>query len=165
MTFNLPMAQDITGYGPLFPIKPPRRRVILFIYAGRQRSDGQAAGGAAQQLADRSPPVIVAIGYQTNLPFDLNGRAYDYTPAPGIDREGSENNPRFHRKTGGGPAFRQLLERHIAPQVEQGITINPERRGYGDILMAVRFRLLAVVIPFISITAPARHSAGITLSC
>ncbi len=30
MTFNLPMAQDITGYGPLFPIKPPRRRVILF---------------------------------------------------------------------------------------------------------------------------------------
>lgn len=73
--------------------------------------------------------MIVAIGYQTNLPFDLNGRAYDYTPAPGIDREGSENNPRFHRKTGGGPAFRQLLERHIAPQVEQGITINPERRG------------------------------------
>ncbi|MEG3384742.1 alpha/beta hydrolase, partial [Salmonella enterica] len=40
-----------------------------------------------------------------------------------------ENNPRFHRKTGGGPAFRQLLERHIAPQVEQGITINSERRG------------------------------------
>lgn len=29
MTFNLLMAQDITGYGPLFPIKPPRRRVIL----------------------------------------------------------------------------------------------------------------------------------------
>ncbi|WP_432416563.1 alpha/beta hydrolase, partial [Salmonella enterica] len=28
-----------------------------------------------------------------------------------------------------GPAFRQLLERHIAPQVEQGITINSERRG------------------------------------
>ena len=34
-----------------------------------------------KQLAEKSPPVIVAVGYQTNLPFDLNGRAYDYTPA------------------------------------------------------------------------------------
>ncbi len=27
-----------------------------------------------KQLAEKSPPVIVAVGYQTNLPFDLNGR-------------------------------------------------------------------------------------------
>lgn len=55
-----------------------------------------------KQLADHSPPVIVAIGYQTNLPFDLNGRAYDYTPAPGIDRDDSENNPRFIVKPAAG---------------------------------------------------------------
>lgn len=107
---------------------PPSGYPVLYMLDGNAVMD-RLPETLLKQLADHSPPVIVAIGYQTNLPFDLNGRAYDYTPAPGIDREGSENNPRFHRKTGGGPAFRQLLERHIAPQVEQGITINPERRG------------------------------------
>ncbi|WP_079904661.1 alpha/beta hydrolase, partial [Salmonella enterica] len=107
---------------------PPSGYPVLYMLDGNAVMD-RLPEALLKQLADHSPPVIVAIGYQTNLPFDLNGRAYDYTPAPGIKRDGSENNPRFHRKTGGGPAFRQLLERHIAPQVEQGITINPERRG------------------------------------
>ena len=33
-----------------------------------------------QQLFAGSPPVIVAIGYQTALPFDTAARAWDYTP-------------------------------------------------------------------------------------
>ncbi len=107
---------------------PPSGYPVLYMLDGNAVMD-RLPETLLKQLADHSPPVIVAIGYQTNLPFDLNGRAYDYTPAPGIDRDDSKNNPRFHRKTGGGPAFRQLLERHIAPQVEQGITINSERRG------------------------------------
>ncbi|ECE8800621.1 alpha/beta hydrolase [Salmonella enterica subsp. enterica serovar Vinohrady] len=107
---------------------PPSGYPVLYMLDGNAVMD-RLPETLLKQLADHSPPVIVAIGYQTNLPFDLNGRAYDYTSAPGIDRDDSENSPRFHRKTGGGPAFRQLLERHIAPQVEQEITINPERRG------------------------------------
>lgn len=107
---------------------PPSGYPVLYMLDGNAVMD-RLPETLLKQLADHSPPVIVAIGYQTNLPFDLNGRAYDYTPASGIEHDGSENNPRFHRKTGGGPAFRQLLERHIAPQVEQGIAINPERRG------------------------------------
>lgn len=82
-----------------------------------------------KQLSGYSPPVIVAVGYQTSLPFDLNGRAYDYTPVLGTVSAGNANNHRFQRKTGGGPEFRQLLETRIAPQVEQGLRINPERRG------------------------------------
>lgn len=82
-----------------------------------------------KQLAEHSPPVIVALGYQTSLPFDLSGRAYDYTPVLKTASAGNENNPRFRRKTGGSPEFSQLLETHIAPQVEQRLAINPERRG------------------------------------
>ena len=40
-----------------------------------------------KQLAEKSPPVIVAVGYQTNLPFDLNGRAYDYSAKGGTGIE------------------------------------------------------------------------------
>ncbi|EAM2857184.1 alpha/beta hydrolase [Salmonella enterica] len=82
-----------------------------------------------KQLAQHSPPVIVAVGYQTSLPFDLNGRAYDYTSMMETMNVGIENNPHFRRKTGGGSAFRQLLENRIAPQVEKGLAINPTRRG------------------------------------
>ncbi|CAM3713529.1 alpha/beta hydrolase [Salmonella enterica] len=107
---------------------PPLGYPVLYMLDGNAVMD-RLSEALLKQLADHSPPVIVAIGYQTNLPFDLNGRAYDYTPVLGTGSEDNENNPRFHRKTGGGPAFRQRLETHIAPQVEQGIAINPERRG------------------------------------
>ncbi|KAB2492384.1 alpha/beta hydrolase, partial [Enterobacter hormaechei] len=77
-----------------------------------------------KQLAEKSPPVIVAVGYQTNLPFDLNGRAYDYTPAA----ESGKTDTRS-RKSGGSNDFRQLLETRIAPKVEQGLNIDRQRRG------------------------------------
>lgn len=78
------------------------------------------------KLTQKSPPVIVAIGYQTNLPFDQNARAYDYRPKvqdnpadPGRDR----------RKSGGSEAFRQLLENTIVEKAERGIAINPQQRA------------------------------------
>lgn len=71
---------------------PPSGYPVLYMLDGNAVMD-RLPEALLKQLADHSPPVIVAIGYQTNLPFDLNGRAYDYTPAPGIDRDGSENNP------------------------------------------------------------------------
>jgi predicted alpha/beta superfamily hydrolase len=33
-----------------------------------------------ETFTQKTPPVIVAIGYQTNLPFDQPARAYDYRP-------------------------------------------------------------------------------------
>lgn len=81
-----------------------------------------------KQLAEKSPPVIVAVGYQTNLPFDLNGRAYDYTPAAESGKMDTRNG-RFSRKSGGSNDFRQLLETRIAPKVEQGLNIDRQRRG------------------------------------
>ncbi|MCR5945781.1 alpha/beta hydrolase [Salmonella enterica subsp. houtenae] len=107
---------------------PPSGYPVLYMLDGNAVMD-RLPEALLKQLADHSPPVIVAIGYQTNLPFDLNGRAYDYTPVPITSSEGDEDNPRFHRKTGGGPEFRQLLKTHIAPRVEQGIAINPAQRG------------------------------------
>ncbi len=90
--------------------------------------DGNAVMGRLtetllKQLAEKMPPVIIAIGYQTNLPFESNSRAWDYTPAREV------KNGRNRREMGGSNDFRQLLEQYIAPKVEQGININPEQRG------------------------------------
>ncbi|HFI9286714.1 TPA: catecholate siderophore esterase IroE, partial [Escherichia coli] len=81
-----------------------------------------------KQLSEKTPPVIVAVGYQTNLPFDLNSRAYDYTPAA-ESRKTDLHSGRFSRKSGGSNNFRQLLETRIAPKVEQGLNIDRQRRG------------------------------------
>lgn len=77
-----------------------------------------------QTLSQHNPPVIVAIGYQTPLPFDLESRTWDYTPPA----EGNEQVLRG-RNGGGSQAFRQLIEQTIAPQVEQHTAINPHKRA------------------------------------
>lgn len=82
-----------------------------------------------RQLADKSPPVIVAVGYQTNLPFDLNARAYDYTPAGVQSGKAGTSSERANRKSGGSNDFRQLLETRIVAKAEQGLNIDPQRRG------------------------------------
>lgn len=82
-----------------------------------------------EQLTDKSPPVIVVVGYQTNLPFDLNGRAYDYTPAATENGKTNARSGRQGRKSGGSNDFRQLLETRIAAKAEQGLNIDRQRRG------------------------------------
>lgn len=68
-----------------------------------------------QQLFAGSPPVIVAIGYQTALPFDTAARAWDYTP-PLKTREPRAGKPALPpRKTGGNDVFRQLLTETMVP--------------------------------------------------
>ncbi|POP44037.1 Salmochelin siderophore protein IroE [Superficieibacter electus] len=96
--------------------------------------DGNAVMGRLsemllQQLAEKTPPVIIAIGYQTDLPFDANSRAWDYTPVREAKDEKAAENGRNRREMGGSTGFRQLLEQQIAAKAEQGININPDRRG------------------------------------
>lgn len=90
--------------------------------------------------------MIVAVGYQTNLPFDLNSRAYDYTPAA-ESRKTDLHSGRFSRKSGGSNNFRQLLETRIAPKVEQGLNIDRQRRGlWGTPTAASSCWILAVLL-------------------
>lgn len=82
-----------------------------------------------QQLFAGSPPVIVAIGYQTALPFDTAARAWDYTP-PLKTHEPRAGKPALPpRKTGGNDAFRQLLTETMVPQTEANLKIDPHQRA------------------------------------
>ncbi|WEF28826.1 alpha/beta hydrolase [Klebsiella aerogenes] len=107
---------------------PPTGYPVLYMLDGNAVMD-RLSDELLKQLAAQSPPVIVAIGYQTNLPFDLSGRAYDYTPAAQANGKTHSASGRPGRKSGGIDDFRQLLETHIAVKAEQGLQINPQRRG------------------------------------
>ena len=133
-----------------------------------------------KQLSEKTPPVIVAVGYQTNLPFDLNSRAYDYTPAA-ESRKTDLHSGRFSRKSGGSNNFRQLLETRIAPKVEQGLNIDRQRRGpslddyyngsiaaaYGGTPTAASSCWIPGCPPLTSgrTTAPARRWAEVMMLC
>jgi predicted alpha/beta superfamily hydrolase len=107
---------------------PPAGYPVLYLLDGNAVMD-RLSDELLKRLADNSPPVIVAVGYQTRLPFDLNSRAYDYTPAAEENGRAGVRRERPGRKSGGSRDFRQLLETRIAATAEQGLNIDPQRRG------------------------------------
>ncbi|MDF7662098.1 alpha/beta hydrolase [Erwiniaceae bacterium L1_54_6] len=100
---------------------------VLYMLDGNAVMD-RLSDSLLEKVSAGSPPVLVVIGYQTNLPFDLNARAYDYTPA--VTNDNGEPRRDGHGRSGGGSlAFRHLLEETIAPQAEQQLPVDPLKRG------------------------------------
>ncbi|WP_082022426.1 alpha/beta hydrolase-fold protein [Enterobacter sp. Bisph1] len=96
---------------------------VLYLLDGNAVMD-KISDSALKKLSAGNAPVLVMIGYQTQLPFDLAGRAWDYTPAV----QGKPRN--MHGRVGGGSAiFRELLEKTIAPQVEKGLPVDAQKRA------------------------------------
>jgi len=121
---------------------------ILYALDGNAVMD-RVSDSLLAQLTQKTPPVIVAVGYQTTLPFDQNARAYDNRPTV---KENSADSGRDSRKSGGSEAFRQLLQNTIVENVERGMKIDPRRRAiwghsYGGLfiidswLASSRFRI------------------------
>ncbi len=121
---------------------------ILYALDGNAVMD-RVSDSLLAQLTQKTPPVIVAVGYQTTLLFDQNARAYDYRPTV---KENSADSGRDSRKSGGSEAFRQLLQNTIVENVERGMKIDPRRRAiwghsYGGLfiidswLASSRFRI------------------------
>lgn len=81
-----------------------------------------------QYLASHKPVVLVIIGYQTNLPFDLKARTLDYTP-PDKDSTPNPDPNNTQRMSGGSSQFRQFLENSIVPWVNLQTNIDPKRVG------------------------------------
>ncbi|MEN4690698.1 alpha/beta hydrolase [Pantoea agglomerans] len=80
-----------------------------------------------KKLSSGKPPVLVAVGYDTHLPFDVVARNYDYTP-PNDAPDTLVTQP-HGRKGGGSHQFRQLLLNTIVPWAERLAPSNPQRRA------------------------------------
>jgi predicted alpha/beta superfamily hydrolase len=95
--------------------------------------DGNAAVEALDdallgELAAANPPVVVAIGYDTPLRFDVAARADDYTPP--LPGEAAQNDPLDPaRKNGGAERFLDFIEHRIKPEVAARVPLDPARQG------------------------------------
>lgn len=112
----------------------PRRAAPAAGFPVLYMLDGNAAFAAltAEQLLaleqGGTPPVIVAIGYATDLRFDTTARAYDYTPpvpgpGPTVDI-GAHDRP-----AGGADIFLALIEQQIKPAVRARVAVDPAQQS------------------------------------
>lgn len=81
-----------------------------------------------QEMSEGDAPVLVAIGYKTNLPFQTNARSLDYTPAdatgkPAVDPRNPE------RMSGGSDEFRQVVMQKISPWVESQVKLDAHKKA------------------------------------
>ncbi|MDR1492712.1 MAG: prolyl oligopeptidase family serine peptidase [Planctomycetaceae bacterium] len=94
--------------------------------------DGNSALAAMNEtlfskIAQTELPVVVAIGYETPLRFDVDARAYDYTPATPDGSESPTEKERG-RKGGGADIFADFIEKKIKPYVESLAPIDKKRQ-------------------------------------
>ncbi|MFT4021871.1 MAG: alpha/beta hydrolase-fold protein [Acinetobacter sp.] len=76
----------------------------------------------------RDAPVLVSIGYQTNLPFDVDARTRDYTLTTSDGKLYPDpRNPA--RLAGGSTEFREVLLQKIIPWVNQNTKVDPQRKA------------------------------------
>jgi len=94
---------------------------VLYMLDGNAALDELDSAGL-KRLSERSAPVLVFIGYQVPYRFDVDARAYDYTP-PRISEGAIKEVPAAfkeagkERLNGGAESFYQLIETQIKPWV------------------------------------------------
>ena len=102
---------------------------VLYMLDGNAALDELDKAGL-KRLSEQSAPVLVLIGYQVPYRFDVDARAYDYTP-PRVANEPSEEMPAAFKEAerarlnGGAESFYQLIETKIKPWVYKQLPQQP----------------------------------------
>ena len=106
---------------------PPQGYSVLYMLDGNS-SLHQINEPLLQAISKEHPPVLVFVGYDTQLPFDLQARAFDYTP---ISQDHTESGYSLGRGRlgGGSQQFRSLLIQKIIPLSEASLPINRDQRS------------------------------------
>ncbi|OTG86336.1 IroE protein [Acinetobacter sp. ANC 4558] len=82
-----------------------------------------------KSLTEQNAPVLVAIGYKTNLPFESTLRSLDYTPAEKASAKPAPDPRNPERMSGGSAAFQKIIIQEIAPWVEQNVKLDANNRA------------------------------------
>lgn len=100
----------------------PKRAAPAAGYPVMYMLDGNAALAALKDdwlgaVDKANPPVLVMIGYDTDLRFDAVSRTYDYTPSP-LTKKPFNDATSQGRMAGGADDFIKLIETGIKSRVE-----------------------------------------------
>lgn len=111
---------------------PPSGFPVLYLLDGNAAFAALTQAQLASMAAQDPPLVIAAIGYATDLRFDLAARTYDYTPPVpegGVASAAASADAARGRRTGGADVFLDLIETRIKPAVETRTTIDLARQS------------------------------------
>ncbi len=75
-----------------------------------------------QKIGEEPAGLIVAIGYASGEPIDVNARALDYTPPTAANTGDS-----FSGQHGGAPAFLRFLTQELRPLLARHFPMNPQQ--------------------------------------
>ncbi|MFW2161657.1 alpha/beta hydrolase [Acinetobacter beijerinckii] len=101
---------------------------VLYILDGNAAFDSAAniaksVGGGANRLG-LSPVAIVAIGYPQQNSFDVEKRAFDYTP-----KTSAEFQKQAKYQHGGADQFIQFIEKELKPVIHTKIKVNLQQQS------------------------------------
>ncbi|MGE8539771.1 MAG: alpha/beta hydrolase [Acinetobacter sp.] len=107
--------------------KKSQARAVLYMLDGNAVMD-RLKEPMLKKMAVYDAPVLVAVGYDTQLPFLSEARSVDYTPGKG---DGIiEPDPRSpSRMSGGSQAFRDFVTGPLAAWVDNEVKIDSQRIG------------------------------------
>lgn len=93
-----------------------------------------ATGAEAVRLQTRKPKgfepaILVAVGYETNEPFETSMRYFDYTSPAQIEDLPKRKNGAPYPAIGGDDTFRTFLKTQLIPEIERRFPTNPNRRA------------------------------------
>ncbi|MBJ8504003.1 alpha/beta hydrolase [Acinetobacter seifertii] len=114
------------------PVAPPQHGYpVLYILDGNATFPSAAniaqSIGAGSTKLGLDPIIIVAVGYPQQKTFDVQKRAYDYTPKPS-----SEFQAQGKYKYGGADQFIAFLNNELKPEIAQQFPINSQQQSiYG----------------------------------
>ncbi|MDY0181545.1 alpha/beta hydrolase-fold protein [Aliarcobacter skirrowii] len=77
---------------------------------------------------NKVPPLIVAIGYISKEPFDVEARSFDYTPPYNGELKFPKNRGNSQFVQGGADKFYSFIQKQLKPIIEKNYHINKQKQ-------------------------------------
>ncbi len=128
--FKLPSADGLRHYRVQLAVPrsaPPAAGFpVLYLLDGNAAFAALTQAQLASMAQQETPLVIAAIGYATDLRFEVAARTYDYLPyVPPSPTSTAASGP----APGGADLFLDLIENRIKPAVQSRAAIDPTRQA------------------------------------
>lgn len=111
----------VGGYPVLWALDGLASFPLMEVARPRPPSAGESVQWR-QKIGDEAAGLVVAVGYASGEPFDVNARARDYTPAVT-----GKTGDAFSTQHGGAEAFLRFLTLELRPLLAQHFAMNPQQ--------------------------------------